>query len=73
MGLDDAAVKKLQACCASVEYRNDCIVILQPEGPTVNETIDAVRSAGGHIVSIIPLKRTLEDLFVEVIREGNKQ
>lgn len=72
-GLDEAAVKKLQASCASLEYRSDCIVILQPEGPTVNETIDAIRSANGHIVSIIPLKRTLEDLFVEVIREGNKQ
>ena len=73
MGLDDATVKKLNESCASLEYRNDCVAILQPEGPIVNETIDAIRSAKGHIVSVIPLKRTLEDLFVEVIREGNKQ
>ena len=72
-GLDDTAVQKLQACCASLEYRSDSIVILQPEGPTVNEAIDAVRSANGHIVSVIPIKRTLEDLFVEVVREGNRQ
>jgi ABC-2 type transport system ATP-binding protein len=71
--LGDEAVDKLQASSMSLERRNGCAVILQPEGPAVNETIDAIRSANGHIESVIPLKRTLEDLFVEVIREGNKQ
>lgn len=71
-GLEDSAAGKLKESCASVEQRNGCYVILQPEGPCVNETIDAIRNANGHIDSVIPLKRTLEDLFVEVIREGNK-
>lgn len=72
-GLDDAAIGKLESSCASLERRNGSVVILQPEGQVVSETVDAVRSAKGHIESIIPLKRTLEDLFVEVIREGNRQ
>ncbi len=72
-GLDDATINKLKASSMSVERQNGSVVIMQPEGQVVNETIDAIRSASGHIDSVIPLKRTLEDLFVEVIREGNKQ
>ena len=73
LGLDDATINKLKASSMSVERQNGSVVIMQPEGQVVNETIDAIRSASGHIDSVIPLKRTLEDLFVEVIREGNKQ
>jgi ABC-2 type transport system ATP-binding protein len=72
-GLDDTAVNRLRASSMSLERKNGSVVIVQPEGPTVNETIDAIRTANGQVVSVIPLKRTLEDLFVEVIREGNKQ
>ena len=72
-GVPDEAAGRLQASAASLERRNGSVVIVQPDGPAVNDTIDAIRAAKGTVDSVVPLKRTLEDLFVEVIREGNKQ
>jgi ABC-2 type transport system ATP-binding protein len=51
-----------------------------PEGPdtlklsseteeNVTAVIDLVRSAKGHIVSVVPHRRTLEDVFVETVRK----
>jgi ABC-2 type transport system ATP-binding protein len=33
----------------------------------VNEVVDLIRSSRGQIVSVIPLKRTLEEIFVETV------
>lgn len=70
--IDDATVGKLKEYVNSVEKADGCCIISQSEGECVNKTIDLVRSCKGKVVSIIPLKRTLEDLFVELIREVNK-
>ncbi len=39
-----------------------------PEGSDVNAIIDGARAKGGQIVSIVPRKKRLEDLFVEAVR-----
>jgi hypothetical protein len=33
----------------------------------VNEVVDLIRNGSGRIVSVIPLKRTLEEIFVETV------
>jgi len=38
-----------------------------PEDNEVNAVIDLVRSSKGKIVSIVPRKKRLEDLFVETV------
>jgi ABC-2 type transport system ATP-binding protein len=38
-----------------------------PDSVSPNELIDAVRTAGGEIISVIPRRKRLEDLFVETI------
>lgn len=42
------------------------------DGSESNAIVDVVRTSGGNVVSILPLRQRLEDLFVETIREGNK-
>jgi ABC-2 type transport system ATP-binding protein len=39
-----------------------------PEGSDVNAIIDGARAKGGQVVSIVPRKKRLEDLFVEAVR-----
>lgn len=39
-----------------------------PEGSEINAIIDGARAKGGQIVSIVPRKKRLEDLFVEAVR-----
>ena len=33
----------------------------------VNDLLDLLRSGGGRILSVVPLKRTLEEIFVETV------
>ena len=39
-----------------------------PEGSDVNAIIDSARAKGGEVVSVVPRKKRLEDLFVEAVR-----
>jgi len=38
----------------------------------INAVVDAVRNAGGMIHSVIPLKRTLEEIFVETVGQAGQ-
>ncbi|MHB1191392.1 MAG: ATP-binding cassette domain-containing protein, partial [Armatimonadota bacterium] len=49
-----------------------CLIISHSEGEEMNAAIDKIRAAGGRIISVIPQKHSLEELFVEMIREVNK-
>lgn len=71
-GLDSSMVEKLKALAKSVSAEDGMICISQDEGDEVCKTIDAIRAANGQILSVIPQKRTLEVLFMEIIREVNQ-
>ena len=70
--LDAPVVEKIKALAKSVEVDDGVVTISQEEGEGVCKAIDVIRAAGGEILSIIPQKRTLEGLFMEIIREENK-
>lgn len=46
----------------------DGYMLDMPEDEDVNAVLDSVRSAKGTIVSMVPRKKRLEDLFVETVR-----
>ena len=71
-GVDGATAEKLKGMAKSVTTEDGIIIISQDEGEGANKAIDIIRSGKGHILSVIPQRRTLEDLFVEIIREENK-
>jgi ABC-2 type transport system ATP-binding protein len=70
--IDDVTVGKLKEYVDKVEKAEGYCIISQSEGECVNKTIDLIRQCNGRVVSIIPQRRTLEELFVEMIREVNK-
>jgi ABC-2 type transport system ATP-binding protein len=68
--VEPKAVDKIKAAGAGVRMEDGRVVITQDEGKGVDQVIDAIRAGRGHILSVIPQRRSLEDLFVETIREG---
>jgi len=52
----------------TVSYANQRLILDMPDDQDVNALIDSVRTQGGTIVSVIPRRKRLEDLFVETVR-----
>lgn len=48
------------------------LIVEQPDDGSIDRVIDLVRAQGGHIISVKPYRRTLEDLFVETIQGGRR-
>ena len=71
-GLDATTLEELKGLATRVEPENGSALISLEEGEGVNQAIDIVRAAKGRVISVIPQRRTLEDLFMEIIREENK-
>lgn len=66
-------VKQLESQVATMACDSTgCYALMLHEGDCVNTAVDTIRSFKGQLLSVIPQRRTLEDLFVEIIREGNK-
>lgn len=58
---------KLKDITAHVVSDNGHTKITCSEDQGVNEVVDLIRSAKGKIISVIPVKRSLEEVFVETI------
>jgi ABC-2 type transport system ATP-binding protein len=63
---------KINGFATCVDSACDIVVIDVEDGDKVDQTVDLIRGCHGRILSINPKRRALEDLFVEIIREGNK-
>jgi ABC-2 type transport system ATP-binding protein len=66
----DNAVEPIRQLGGKVSLHDGRLVVEQPDNGSVDRVIDIVRAAGGHIVSVKPYRRSLEDLFVETIQGG---
>jgi len=71
-GLDAGAIEKVKGMSRSAEAEDGMVAFSVDEGDGVCKAIDTIRAANGQIISVIPQKRTLEGLFMEIIREVNK-
>lgn len=70
-GLPDAEAifKNMKLADANVRTLPIGYMLDLPEDEEVNAIIDAVRTQNGRLVSIVPRKKRLEDLFVETVSE----
>jgi ABC-2 type transport system ATP-binding protein len=70
-GVQNGVVAKIESLTGAIEQNDGRIRIPATDADKVTDVIDLVRSAKGTIVSIVPHKRTLEEVFVEtVMKEG---
>jgi ABC-2 type transport system ATP-binding protein len=68
-GLEPFKVEQLEKVASRV-YRKDNDYILYADGEEkAQEIIDFVRDNGGKVLSVVPLRRSLEELFVEIVKE----
>jgi ABC-2 type transport system ATP-binding protein len=51
----------------AVSGDNGRLVVTCGDDSAVNAAIDAIRTANGTVISVVPLKRSLEEIFVEVV------
>ncbi len=68
---DEVAGKFTSLRETTVSVKSGRAIIDMPDDLDPNSIVDAVRTAGGEIVSIIPRRRRLEDLFVETVATAN--
>lgn len=65
---DFAASVKKKIGDEGVSYQHERLIVTLAETDDVNALVDGIRTAKGKIVSIVPRRRLLEDLFVETVR-----
>lgn len=70
---DDGVIARIRDAGGVVQRQDGRIVVQQPDDASVNKVVDIIRSANGVIRSLIPQRRTLEELFVSTIEEVEKK
>ncbi len=55
----------------TVSFHDGRLIVDMTEDNDPNALIDSIRSAGGKIISIIPRRKRLEDLFIETVRDAD--
>jgi ABC-2 type transport system ATP-binding protein len=63
---------KLKSAESTVSFSDGRLILDMPEETDPNSILDSIRSAKGSIVSIIPRRKRLEDLFVEAVKDPKK-
>ena len=67
-GVSAETIKDMKVADGIVSTSGDNVLLDMPESGDANAVIDGIRSAGGKIVSVIPRRMRLEDLFVKSVR-----
>ncbi|MFN3651819.1 MAG: ATP-binding cassette domain-containing protein [Armatimonadota bacterium] len=58
---------KLEALTGAVHSDNGHVRVTCADETLVNDVVDLIRNNKGHLISVMPLKRTLEEIFVETV------
>ncbi|HEY3298452.1 MAG TPA: ABC transporter ATP-binding protein [Armatimonadota bacterium] len=70
--ITEDVAKKLKAYVGGIQHEKGYCIISQSEGEHLTKTIDLIRSCNAEVLSVVPQRKSLEDIFVELIREVNK-
>ena len=62
-----AGVEAIRRLCPGMAAANGRLTVHHEDPAVVNQIIDLVRSNGGELVSVVPQRRRLEDIFVETV------
>ncbi|MCE5313925.1 MAG: ABC transporter ATP-binding protein [Armatimonadota bacterium] len=70
-GPKDGFADEVKPLAERVSVEGEFMRVYTETGENVNKVLDASRGKAS-LVSVVPQKQTLEDLFVEIVREGRK-
>lgn len=68
-GLTREFADSIKVTDATVSLHEGRLIVDMPEDEDPNSLLDGIRSGKGRVVSVIPRRKRLEDLFVEAVRE----
>lgn len=66
-GVKAETLERLRKMTDGVMADNGTVTVTCADHSLVDEVLDTLRGARAHVVSVVPLKRTLEEVFVETI------
>jgi ABC-2 type transport system ATP-binding protein len=70
-GVDDALMRALRDAGASVAAQNGHLELGARDVPHLNELLDVVRGRGALVAELTPLRSSLEDVFVELVKTAD--
>ncbi|MCW5933232.1 MAG: ABC transporter ATP-binding protein [Fimbriimonadia bacterium] len=68
--VENGILDQLKALGGQAHLHEGKLFVQQPDDDSIGAVIDLVRKNGGRIISVLPQRRSLEDLFVETIQGG---
>jgi len=69
----NGTLEKLRAIVPAIEREGADTLRLSSDDPNaVGAVIDLVRGVHGDVISVVPHKRTLEEVFVETVRKEDE-
>lgn len=71
-GVNQALADKFRTDDVLVSFKGDRLIVDMPDSDSPNEMLDAIRGEKGSVVSVIPRRKRLEDLFLESVRSDNQ-
>jgi ABC-2 type transport system ATP-binding protein len=72
-GVSDAAAEKLRSDGVIVSNHSGRLIVDAPDSRGSDGYLDAIRDAGGRVISVIPRRKRLEDLFVETVTRATER
>ncbi len=66
-GVPAEVTGRLTELTGAVKSDNEKIVVTCSDENLVNDILDVIRGARGRVISVVPLKRSLEEIFVETV------
>ena len=68
--MDEALLDSLRASGAGVETREGHLELSVRDSEHLNAVVDRVRAQGARLVELTPVRSSLEDIFVDLVRAG---
>jgi len=68
-GVSQEVADKAKSTDAITSFHNGRLIVDMPETTDVNALLDSIRSKNGKVISVVPRRRRLEDLFIETVSD----
>jgi ABC-2 type transport system ATP-binding protein len=69
-GVSDSGIAALRQLSPELVQKDGYVTLVQEDSAIVNQIVDIVRQHEGVVVSVVPQRRRLEDIFVETVGIG---
>ncbi len=72
-GVPEGLAKSIQEPDTLVSFKDGRLIVDMPDTTSPNAVIEGILAAKGSVISVIPRRKRLEDLFVETVRQKNEE